>query len=328
MNMKNKYKNAEEFIKEFKKSSFFSPLLKLLVKSGEIKNITKERLKTYGIHPDVEGYYRKNQFFLLSQKIKKELQRKYGDLSSLYEKIDKQILGFIFNFGESPKEIKKFLLITLSDKFREETQKIRKRYGIQVDGFRNTKEVLRWILKLPNSSFDAFSRDVFSLFQSYKLKLPHVIGLNYVLRGLYSDALIRNAKEIEKESSCFIISNHLLFEDLSPKITNKISSPASLAIAIRRPITKKELKAYIDKHWKDIKRKLKKSNSQIPINKKFIRDWLIFYYHKRGKSNKEILKLIKFDPILKKEKVSESQIKQTIARTKRRIKKLEMVTQK
>ena len=88
-------------------------------------------------------------------------------------------------------------------------------------------------------------------------------------------------------------------------------------IAFTRPVTQKALRKYMNDNWSRIKKEMDIFYKQVSLNKNFRRDWLVYKHHKMGKANKEISGLLKFE--YKLGNFTEVQIKQTIARIRKRI---------
>ena len=356
----NKYKSRNEFIKACKKDSLIKPLLD----SKCVADITKEDLKKYNINPEINGFFHYNQIFDLSYKIKNDLKKQYGKIPTGIPKTPE--FEFLKHIIFDSPAIKRFLLITLSDKFNKEIEKIRTKYNIQEDGFSNEKQSKLWMngwrkrakkeLKDMSSGnihpafYEEFKRkmdyklsevenylnfiqkeienEAYDLFWKYELRMGFIPPL-YVLCDFNNKRIISFLNNCNKTTPFKTPDKYTTTRSYNSKDIGKISwgMPKDLyCIAFTRPVTQKALKKYIDDNWSRIKKEMDIFYKQIPLNENFQRDWLIYKYYKMGKANKEISGLLKFE--YKLGDFTKVQIRQTIARIKKGITNLEKVTQK
>ena len=350
-----KYKSKSEFIKACKKD----PLIKPLLDSKYIADITEKVLKKYNINPEMDGFFHYSQIFDLSSKIKKRLEKRYGKISTEIPKTPE--FEFLEHITFDAPVIRRFLLITLSDKFNKEIKKIRTKYNIRKDGLGDEKQSELWmnewrerakkeLKNMPPVFYEEFKRKMdykfsevenylnfihkeienegHNLFWKYGLRMGF-IPLLYILWDFNNKRIISFLNNYNKTTSFKTPDMYTTTESYSSKDLGKISwgIPKDLyCIAFIRPVTKTALEKYIDDNWPRIKKEMNIFYKQVPLNKNFRRDWLIYKYHKMGKINKEISGLLKFE--YKLDNFTEIQIKQTIARIKKRIANLEKVTQK
>ena len=316
IHIENKYKDADEFIKACKRDPCFN-LINRLIQLGEIPVISETTLEHHGIYPDSRtGYYYKNQIFELASGMSKEVQRKYGSLPllELYEEKSYKNFPLILTFNATEnKEIKKFLLLTLSERFNKDVKKIRKKYNIPINGFKNRKEHREWHKKTSSELYKKLEHDCFILLCRYRLQLKDINFLFYIFRGIHTKELIETLK-YEDKPNIFFTSGQLVYDE-------SYYSPAQFTIAIRRPATKRELKDFIDKNWEKIKKEFEQID-KVATTENLYRDWLIFYFYKKKKTTKGILRILKFKYGIKNS--SEAQIKKIISRLKRRIEELEI----
>ncbi len=314
--MKNKYKNAKEFIGEFKRSPLFTLQTSLLIKSGEFADITKDKLKEYGIKPDFQGYYKNSQFLDLSQKINKEIKEKFGSLDFFVPETKLKKFDFIPDTGIESHVFKKLLLLTLSDRFQQETKSFRKKYKIPEQGFRNTQEMeKKWSFRFSKFGFKRFIQDINNFFQKYKLRLPLSIKVAYILIKLNRETLTTHLKFNSIITSIPFERLQLLFPDPYFALENYWS-----VIAITEPVSKKQLISHIDKNWREIKEDMDKHFERFALSQNFKRDLLIYSYYKEGKNIEEIRGLLRQHNL---KNISKHQVKHTITRLKQRIRQLE-----
>jgi len=83
---------------------------------------------------------------------------------------------------------------------------------------------------------------------------------------------------------------------------------------------------YIKSNWERIKKEMDEFYNRTSLNTDFKRDWLIYAYHKWGKSDKAIAALLQFE--YKFGEISAFALKKTIQRLKERIAQIEEGTQK
>lgn len=315
--MKNKYKNAKEFIKKFKRSPLFTPQISLLINSGELTDITKARLKEYGIKPDFQSYYKNSQFLELSRKLNEEVRKKFGDLYSFTPDIKLKKLDFIPNTKTRSYAFGKLLLLTLSDQFQQETRFLRKKYKIPERGFRNSQEMdKKWSPCFSSSGFKRFIKDIRNLFRKYRLRLPLGIEVAYIFIKLNRKTFI---KQLESYSS--IIAS-IPFENLQLSLPDPYFPLENYlsVIAVTEPASKKQLISYINKNWQEIKKNMDRHFGRSALSRNFKRDFLIYSYYKEGKNIEEIRGLLmQYDF----KNISKHQVKHTITRLKQRIRRLE-----
>jgi len=317
--MKNKYKSAKEFIEAFKKSLLFAPQILLLIKSGELADITKERLKEFGINSDFDGYYKNSQFLELSQEVNKEVRKTYGDLSSLVPEPKLKKLDFIPDTKASSYAFGKLILLTLSDQFRQETESLREKYKIPKEGFRDNQEMnKKWKPSFSGSQFRQFIKDIQNLFQKYKLRLPFSIEVAYIFIKLNRETFIKQLKAFSPIISSIPFENlKLLLSDPYFPLENYLS-----IIAISEPLSKKQLISYIHKNWPKIKKDMGKHCGRSALSQNFKRDFLIYSYYKEGKNTQEMRGILKQYGF----RISKEQVRQTISRMRKRIEQSEDVT--
>ncbi|MDP2763029.1 MAG: hypothetical protein Q8O27_00735 [Enterobacteriaceae bacterium] len=347
-----KYESRSEFIKACKKD----PLIKPLLDSKHITDITEGVLKKYNINPEIDGFFRYNQIFDLSSKIKKGLEKQYGKMPNEIPKTPEfEFLKYII--FDAP-VIKRFLLITLSDKFNKEIKKIRTKYNIREDGFSNEKQSKLWMngwrKRAKKELKDMFSKNIHTAFyEEFKRKMDYKYSeienyLNFIHKEIEDEAHDLFWKYELKMG--FIPPLYILWDFNNKRIISFLNDynktipfktpdmyintengkiswgiPKDLyCIAFIRPATKTALEKYIDDNWPRIKKEMNIFYKRVPLNKNFKRDWLVYKYHKMGKTNKEISGLLKFE--YKLGDFTKVQIKQTIARIRKRITNLEKVT--
>ena len=313
--MENKHKNPKEFIKEFKKSGLFTPQMLSVINSGEIEDINEKKLKEFSINPDLEGYYKNSQFLELNQKINEEIKKRVGALYSLVPNSEIEEFNYITNASLESYEIKKLLLLTLSDKFQKEVKDLRKKYEILKEGFENDKEYDKWNKSISITLVKQLLEDSKKLFYNYQLKLSAGLGLNYIIRKSDFQLLIKCVKINP-------ILTSVSFEKFQKQLRNPYSplSNYSYLIAITEPVTKEKLISYINENWKEIKQEMEEYFGQFPLSQNLKRDFLIYSYHKASKNIQEIRGILTQYGFTN---ISKHQVKHTIARLKKRIKKLE-----
>lgn len=124
--------------------------IKELIEGGYISEsaINKELLREHNIRPSFDGLYRKSQIFDLATKISEDLKQKYG--GNLQSRKPDLRFQFILQIDTEAPEVRRFLMVTLSEKFQKDVRKIRRRYGIPIRGFNfnqegnPTEEVIAW----------------------------------------------------------------------------------------------------------------------------------------------------------------------------------------
>jgi hypothetical protein len=335
--------------------------IKQLLNNGLIKEITKETILKYDIRANPDGFFYSSNVFDLRTKLTKDFQRNFGKNLIIEEpELDKtNIVKFLQYLDPQAPEIKRFLLATLSKKFQEETKCLRKKYGIQENGFDNSEDCGKWILEkkelaqeeLKNidridyiiknrltgyvfgpkddyydnifTSLGRFKEDCLNLFKKYKLPLAF-IAETFVVWGINNLRLVHYLNSYNSTNP-FRTPTKWIMND-KEKTVGWGKPQGTYSISISRPVTKKSLKEYIDQQWKRISKEMADFYEEVPLNKDFKTDWLIYSYYNLGKSNKEICGKIKF--IHKINDIKASRIKQTINRLKLRIKQIEAVTQK
>ncbi len=137
-----------------------------------------------------------------------------------------QIIRFVQGIEglERSSEVKRFLLLTLSEKFVADIQKLRSTCGIPADGFTNDAEVARWadfkkdqpqegsaaLLayswdgdRMADSSFQKvwmFRHEIEVLEQKYRLVISEYVSAIYVLHGMQNLELLRKylTKQVER----------------------------------------------------------------------------------------------------------------------------------
>jgi hypothetical protein len=335
--------------------------IRQLLNNGSIKEITKETLLKYSIRANPDGFFYSSNIFDLRAKLVKDFQNEFGNISIADEpELDKtNIAKFLQYLDPQAPEIKRFLLATLSSQFQKEIKCLRKKYDIKENGFDNSKDCGQWIAEknklaqkeLENidridyiiknrltgyvfgekdyyfdnifTSLGKFKEECIKLFKKYKLPFAF-IAETYVIWGINDLRLVHYLNSYNYENP-FLTPTKWTMND-KEKTTGWGKPKGTYSISISRPVTKKSLKKYIDEHWHRIKKEMEDFYEEVPLNKDFKTDWLIFTYYNLGKSNKEICGKLKF--IHKINDIKASRIKQTINRLKLRIKQIEVVTQK
>ncbi|MSU44950.1 hypothetical protein EXS45_02110 [Candidatus Nomurabacteria bacterium] len=353
----NKYNSVDKFIDACQKDIG----IKQLIDSKIIPEITKEILLEKGVKPSLDGFFYKNQIFDLRTKLGKDTTKDYGQTYNVEvpELERTNIVKFLEHLVPEAPEIKRFLLATLSNQFQEEIKNIRKKYDIQESGFSNAEECKKWVKEkkklakkeLKNITLadhiiknretghifgekDNYSDNIFTslgklkkdcndLFNKYKLPAP-LVAETYIIWDLNNLRLVGYLNSYNF-SDPFVTPNKWTLND-EKKTINWGIPKGKFGIFISRPVTKKSLKKYIDQHWERVKKEMEIFYEEVPLNKNFKTDWLIFAYHKLGISNREICGKLKFTYKINDIKIDK--IKQTISRLKIRIEQIEAVTRK
>lgn len=316
MSIKNKYKNKDEFIKACKND----PLIKPLLASKYISDITGETLRKYGIKQNFDNYFHKSQVFELLLLIRNDLKKQYGKVPTELTEIPK--FEFIKHIDSDAPGIQRFLLLTLSDKFNDEVKEIRRKNGIPEDGFSDNKQYNLW-LKKPKLEYSQLQNEVVNLFWKYKLRMGFA-PMFYMLWEFNNQRIFSFLRET---APFHTPTKYTVKKSPHPNEIGKTSwgIPNDLyGIMMTRPVTKKALKKYVDKNWQRIKEEMNIFYMRVPLAKDFKRNWLIYKYHKVKKTNRDIVGILKFE--YKMGNLKEPQTKQIIMRLKREIAELEKVT--
>lgn len=290
----------------------------------------------------------RNQMLNLSKKLRKMVELK--QISEKEENFD-----FINNVDLSNQIIKKFILLTLSDKFIKKIEKTRKKFGIPKNGFSNRSEAKRWfeckndnkllsretyklflqpegsnrfkkILSLNEETqkkMTGFKNSCFDIFLEYKIfecfyNFPEFMFWGFRLIEI-------SKKEIKTTEKNVIIERPKILEEID--INGKIISSGwanpednFYMIAFKKSIKKKDLILYIEKNWKVINKELKEYYGNTPVSKDFKRDFIIYNYHLKWYGPEKISKIIE---VRYKYSVKTGAIEKIISRFKQRIKMAE-----
>jgi hypothetical protein len=357
-----KYKDKKEFL------DACNTYLKDVISNGYIKELTDIDLKKYDIKQKKDGFYYWSQLFDLSNKVTENIGKEKGG-KALREALNKsrnkdkskeyESFKIIMLINPESSSIQRFLIATLSDKFEENIQIIRTKYGIPKNGFSlnsDKKKYETWDTKMKNKAMrelkdkthidyinehkasgyifgekDAYSDNIFTslgslkqetynLFWKYNIKEGFIPHF-YIRFGLNNINIIKYINSIN-DNSPFQVSNRLEIKE-NENTHIEWANPKKFGIFIDRPVTKDALIAYI-KNSKDLKNKLNEYYNFVKQNENLQRDWLVYKYYKLKYSYKDIATTLKeFDF----NHLNDPEVKVIIHRLNKRISTFEKVSE-
>lgn len=300
-------------IKEFCYEINRSPIGKKTIRKAITPKFLEEinfKKKEYEMADIVKIY---NLFIKKKKEIESEKNKK--EIKNLVEEETKDVSSYLISgFNDSQNiDIRKFIFLTLSDKFIEDIKTIRKEYLIDENGFKNKYDKQNWRKSISSEKFEELNKEIFLLQCKYNLKIDNNNLYLYVLGGFDNKNLSTILKKWDLPSIFF---NHgfLIYDD-------DLYSPAIFSIGIRQPVSKKEFLSFIEENWIDIENAFTEEYDKLSMSKNLCRDWLIFYYYKKGNTTKNIFNII--DIKYHEYEISIDIIKQTISRIKKRLKEFE-----
>jgi hypothetical protein len=286
--------------KEFPFRRFLSGL------SDEEKKIElKKAIRESGIKKDSNGLFHKSpHVFDLYQFFVKKCEKEDGGVTESGEEL---LDAYPFLNGcpvvvSDDWQQKRFLLLTRSAQFQGEIEQIRKHNNISPQGFSmRSRDYHKWRWARTELQMHELDESLEKLI-SRKYKIPFEIVFWYLMYGLEFWKSIPNAPHLKEKSTngpVDILTSDLLIHlhDANTRKNPPDSFHASLKdlflIAIKRPVSEKELVAFVHRHWKSIKKEMTSFFETVSISEDFERDLAIYDLHQIGKKDREIRAIMK-----------------------------------